>query len=80
MTFEELYERILKTHKIPDKNEYDPYHLDCLLHPEKHAVVVKNEPCDDVKCGKPCIKSCIFDCVNNFNFLHKDKKVCISRV
>lgn len=64
MTFDELYERILKTHKIPDKNEYDPYHLDCLLHPEKHAVVVKNEPCDDVKCGKPCVKSCIFDAID----------------
>ena len=42
-TFDELYRDILKR-KIrldePLPADYDPYHLDCLLHPEKYAPVL----------------------------------------
>ena len=62
-TFQELYQDILeqevgKGRKIT--GDYNPVHMDCLLHPEKYAAVLPGgEPCT---CGKdaPCIKSCLF--------------------
>ena len=61
MTFEELYKTVIKTqfHNAPhpthtDKSpaaapaavpDYNPYHLDCLLHPEKYAPVIITEDC-----------------------------------
>ena len=65
-TFEELYEEILK--HMNDENtekklnflngnndEEDEYHLDCILHPEKYAPVLKWEK------HSKCFNSCDFD-------------------
>lgn len=59
MTFEELYKHVLKD-KLKGKETTDiraREKLDCLLHPEKHPLVWKNEPCDcsDAKCVAACM-------------------------
>ena len=51
-TFDELYGELLKRKIAKDETlpeEYDPYHLDCLLHPEKYAAVIQIEECE--KCA-----------------------------
>ena len=55
ITFEDLYKRLVKAsvngeeenelEKIR-KEDYDPYHLDCLLNPQNHSVVLKFGKCD----------------------------------
>ena len=50
MTFEELYYKVLeesiRTGKSPEiKPEYDSYHIDCLLHPEKYPPVIAVGDC-----------------------------------
>lgn len=67
MTFDELYHELLKKslHSQPlFSPSYNPDHLDCLLHPERHAPVVYTESCTE--CGeyeRACQKSCIFDAI-----------------
>ncbi len=66
MTFDELYMELLKEEledKDIDKLKCDPYHLDCLLHPEKHPVVIKTAGCDDCGPEGDCVKSCVFDAI-----------------
>jgi len=88
LTFEELYQSLMDEEfggKVPEKLEVDPYHLDCLLHPEKHPVVIKTESCSDCEGGHPCRESCVFDAIvddgNGGLTIDKDKctgcAVCI---
>lgn len=73
MSFEELYKTILNkqfgdnsSRSSQKEPEYDPYHLDCLLHPEKYAPVLHTEPCqsaDGQDCHQACQESCIFDAI-----------------
>ena len=48
MTFEQMYKDLLRrtvnSEELPEQL-YDPYNLDCLLHPEKYAAVLQTEPC-----------------------------------
>ena len=49
MTFEQLYKTVLRRALKEDKSPlppYDPYHLDCLLHPEKYPPIIHAVPCD----------------------------------
>ena len=55
MTFEELYNRLLKSSVAGNLAEeldlvkqqgYDPHQLSCLLGPEKHPVVIRTGLCD----------------------------------
>ena len=50
ITFEDLYKRLVKASINNEeekeleqikKEEYDPYHLDCLLNPQNHSIVLK---------------------------------------
>ncbi len=67
-SFDELYYDILNR-RIDLKEvlppQYDRKHLDCLLHPEKQAVVVAVEACTE--CGsayeRACQNSCVFDAI-----------------
>lgn len=65
-TFEELYQEILMR-KIsleePLPPGYEPYHLDCLLHPEEYAPVVFDTQCGDCAYDRACQGSCIFDAI-----------------
>ena len=71
MSFEELYKTILnqqlgKEASHPDcqsEPDFDPYHLDCLLHPEKYAPVLATEACGADDCHHACQESCIFDAI-----------------
>lgn len=63
-TFHQLYLDILKQEAGKGRvleEEYDPYHMDCLLHPEKHAPVIFAEECEQCAYEKACERSCIFD-------------------
>ena len=76
-TLEELYREILE-HKMSVGEElppeYHPYHLDCLLHPEKYAPIVFNELCEECAYDSACRKSCIFDAIE----LTKERKMFIN--
>jgi len=64
MTFEELYKNIVEESITGKENKienFEPVHLDCLLHPEKHPPVIRTEPCNGDSCNSECIASCIFD-------------------
>lgn len=66
MTFDELYEELLRhefNQDAPIPPVYDPYHLDCLLHPEKHPPVIRKEPCNECEYDSACQKSCMFDAI-----------------
>lgn len=65
-TFEELYREILGRKITAEEAlppEYEPYHLDCLLQPEKYAPVVFNKQCTDCAYERACQSSCIFDAI-----------------
>ncbi len=65
-TFHELYLEILKKEAGQGRNlieDYNPYHLDCLLHPEKHAPVIWAEPCEECAYKRACVNSCVFDAI-----------------
>lgn len=70
-TFQELYETLLKASiqrgkagkDAVDHLDYDPHHLDCLLHPEKHPVIWQLADCDCPK-DAPCIASCEFGAIS----------------
>ena len=64
-TFQELYEDFLRQKvsvEEPLPREYDPKHLDCLLHPEEYAPVISTDTCTDCF-ERACQKSCIFDAI-----------------
>ena len=63
MTFEELYQKVItakagnKELKLPD-GSYDKGQLDCILHPDRHPLILKKQDCD---CTDPaCVSACIF--------------------
>lgn len=63
-TFQQLYLDILKQKTGQEhilEEEYDPYHMDCLLHPEKYAPVIFTEQCEQCAYERACENSCIFD-------------------
>lgn len=71
MTFEELYfEVLMRTLKEKDagfleKLElYDTHQLDCLLHPEKQALVWSTGKCDCGEKDPACIKVCPFHAIH----------------
>ena len=64
-TFQQLYEDLLRQKvsvEEPLPREYDPKHLDCLLHPEEYAPVISTDTCADCF-ERACQKSCIFDAI-----------------
>ncbi len=64
-TFQELYEDLVRQKvsvEEPLPREYDPKHLDCLLHPEEYAPVISTDTCTDCF-ERACQKSCIFDAI-----------------
>lgn len=75
MTFEELYQKVItakaenKALSLPE-GTYDKGQLDCLLHPERHPLILRKEECD---CTDPaCVSACIFHAMEV-----KDGKVVI---
>ena len=65
-TFEELYQDLLRQKILlnePLPENYNPYHLDCLLHPEKYAPVLKVKECEKCAYDRACQNSCIFDAI-----------------
>ena len=83
MTFEKLYNRLLRAAIDGDtttelnlaKNEgYDPFHLDCLLNPHKHQIVLRTGACAcDDENKDACKSKCLFDAL----FVNKDGNVDI---
>lgn len=82
MTFEELYYKVLeesiRTGKSPEiKPEYDSYHIDCLLHPEKYPPVIAVGDCSCKDGEEKCVLECIFDAISKDEdgkiFIDKDK-------
>lgn len=66
-TFEDLYQDVLKRKislKEPLPKEYDPRHLDCLVHPEKYAPVLHISECEQCAYDRACQNSCIFDAID----------------
>lgn len=71
MTFENLYNRLLKAavnSKMPEElnliedEGYDPHHLDCLINPYKHEVIIRKGECDCSPEQKDeCKGKCLFD-------------------
>ena len=64
--FEELYQQLLKrkeTLREPLPAQYDPRHLDCLLHPEKYAPVIAVSECQRCAYDEACRNSCVFDAI-----------------
>lgn len=65
-TFDELYRELLQRKIAKDESlpkEYDLYHLDCLLHPEKYAPVLHMKECEKCAYDQACKNSCIFDAI-----------------
>lgn len=65
-TFHELYLEILKQEAKEGRyllEDYNPYHMDCLLHPEKYAPVIHTEKCEECAYEKACVSSCVFDAI-----------------
>ena len=65
-TFKQLYENSVRA--VLDNNSelttvsadsYNPYHLDCLLNPKKHPIVIRTENCT---CSKEEQKGCLAKC------------------
>lgn len=65
-TFDQLYRELLKKNINKDESlpeEYNPYHLDCLLHPEGQAAVLQVEECEQCAYDRACQNSCVFDAI-----------------
>lgn len=89
LTFEELYTRLARAsvnndlrhelEKIKDL-DYDPYHLDCLLHPQKHDLVWKVGDCTcSPEEKESCKEKCKFDVlfqVDEKNTSESNKDAC----
>ncbi len=69
-TFHELYLEILKQEAASGRHlveDYNPYHMDCLLHPEKYAPIIHTQSCEKCAYEKACEASCIFDAIEEEN-------------
>lgn len=76
-TFDGLYRELLKGRAKGEETlpkEYNPYHLDCLLHPEKYAPVLHIRECEKCAYDQACRNSCIFDAIERT----KDGKLWIN--
>lgn len=66
-SFDELYRDILRRKVLlhePLPPEYDPRHLDCLLHPERYAAVIRTGDCGCKDAyERACENSCVFDAI-----------------
>lgn len=81
-TFDELYQDLLARKISQDEPlpaDYDPYHLDCLLHPEKYAAVLHIEECQRCSYERACQNSCIFDAIqwNEDGKLYINPDLCV---
>ena len=67
-SFDELYRDILQQKidlREPLPPEYDPLHLDCLLHPKNYAPVFQTtqfQNCEE-EIKRKCIQSCLFEAI-----------------
>ncbi len=69
-TFTELYRQAVKLaldsdiDQLPQNGDFDPKHLDCLLNPQKHPLVIRTGNCD---CSggrqQECVKRCPFNAI-----------------
>ena len=78
-TFEELYKDVLSRKislKEPLPSEYNPRHLDCLLHPKNYAPVIPSVECEECAYERACQRSCIFDAIEEGE---DGKLVCTGR-
>lgn len=80
-TFHELYLEILKQEAKEGRHlleDYNPYHMDCLLHPEKYAPVIHTEKCEECAYEKACVNSCVFDAIEKRKdgTVHIDPEKC----
>jgi Iron only hydrogenase large subunit, C-terminal domain len=65
-SFDELYHELLIRQNAEGETplkEYDPFHLDCLLHPEKYPPVIHINECEKCAYDQACQNSCIFDAI-----------------
>ena len=66
-SFDELYRDILRQKVLlnePLPPEYDPRHLDCLLHPERYGAVIRTGDCGCKDAyERACENSCVFDAI-----------------
>ena len=88
MTFEELYNRLLKSSvtgnfaeelDLVKQQGYDPHHLSCLLGPENHPVVIRTDACtcDNAKLEQ-CRARCYFDALFiDDGAVSIDPKLCV---
>lgn len=68
MTFDDLYLTLVQravhgeeiSYEIP---EAEPRHLDCLLHPERHAPIWNLSPCDCHEDEPNCAAACLFQAI-----------------
>lgn len=70
-TFNELYDKLTKasinnnlSNEVDNikQHSYNPHHLDCLLNPEKHPVVIRTDACIcSEKEKNSCQSKCLFD-------------------
>jgi iron only hydrogenase large subunit-like protein len=71
-TFQQLYEQAVALALSEGsaglqnlQGPYDPYHLDCLLHPQKHPIVIRTGECDCPQDHRAeCAKRCPFDAMS----------------
>ena len=71
-TFSDLYNQAVSLVLRDDPSglekalsEYDPYHLDCLLHPAKHPLVIRTGECDCPQEQRAvCVGRCPFDAMS----------------
>lgn len=69
-TFHELYLEILKREAAGGRyllENYNPYHMDCLLHPEKYPPVIPTGECKDCEKDRACVASCVFNAIEEKN-------------
>lgn len=69
-TFRELYENAVRLavegdfDSIKSDAEYDPWHLDCLLHPQKHPLIIRTGQCNCTPEEQAeCLRHCPFGAV-----------------
>lgn len=86
-TFHELYLEILKQEAGKGRHlveDYDAFHMDCLLHPEKYAPIIPTEKCEECAYERACANSCVFDAIEEKQgeiYINPDKcvgcEVCV---
>ena len=67
-SFDDLYRGLLDKASrgetaLPGDDDYDPRHLDCLLHPEKYGPVWRLKDCTCEGTDAHCAAACLFDAI-----------------